>query len=236
VAVVIGVMNGKGGVGKTTLSIVIAGQVAVQKRRAVILDCDDRQNAMRWWQMCAKSGRRPDHLDVRSAADPRETGRALAKADQEAEFVICDLEGRNTDLAGFVLSRADMIVCPAQPTAPDMAGVIQVKQFLDRFEELRGRPVPMVCVVNRMTLILEHTNAYKKRTELAEKLGFGLLGTVVWNRKPYVEMMDGLGTVQTMDPQQEPVAKAQREAAALVSEIVGSIMQHRRAAATAAVA
>jgi hypothetical protein len=24
-----------------------------------------------------------------------------------------------------------MIVCPAQPTAPDMAGVIQVKQFLD---------------------------------------------------------------------------------------------------------
>src|SRR5215218_7848160 len=37
-----------------------------------------------------------------------------------------------------------MIVCPAQPTAPDMAGVIQVKQFLDRFEELRGRPVPMV--------------------------------------------------------------------------------------------
>ena len=103
----------------------------------------------------------------------------------------------------------------------------QVKQFLDRFEELRGRPVPMVCVVNRMTLILEHTNAYKKRAELAEKLGFGLLSTVVWNRKPYVEMMDGIGTIQTMDAQHEPVAKAQREAAALVSEIVGTIMQHR---------
>ena len=30
-AVVIGVMNGKGGVGKTTLSIVIAGQVAISE-------------------------------------------------------------------------------------------------------------------------------------------------------------------------------------------------------------
>jgi len=36
--------------------------------------------------------------------------------------------------------------------------------------------------------------------------------------------------------QHEPVAKAQREAAALVSEIVGTIMQHRSAAAPAAVA
>ncbi|CAA9265522.1 MAG: hypothetical protein AVDCRST_MAG93-2390, partial [uncultured Chloroflexia bacterium] len=69
-----------------------------------------------------------------------------------------------------------------------------------------------------------------------EKLGFGLLSTVVWNRKPYVEMMDGIGTIQTMDGQQEPVAKAQREAAALVGEIVGNIVQHRRAAASAAVA
>jgi chromosome partitioning protein len=67
---IVGVINQKGGVGKTTLATHIAGEWGMRGHRVVVVDADPQESAFDWSRMRALTGL-PKLFDVISLA--RET-------------------------------------------------------------------------------------------------------------------------------------------------------------------
>jgi chromosome partitioning protein len=218
-ALTIAVMNGKGGVGKTTVSILIAGQMAYQGLATTLIDCDDRQNARRWWRSCEKNGVRADRLDVKSAHQASLIGPVFAAAEKTSKIIVCDLEGRNTELAAPIIQRAHIVLSPTQPTVADFAGVIQVGHFIKSLAERGGVSPAFATVVNRMSVTLRHSDVYQNLEKLSAQLGVRMLKTELWDRNCYRRMVDGAGTLQSMLGDTAGLDKARTEAAQFVSEI-----------------
>src|SRR5260370_38591292 len=55
-AVIVAFLNHKGGVGKTTLALHVAGAWAVQGKRIVVIDTDSQGSALDWSEQRAKEG------------------------------------------------------------------------------------------------------------------------------------------------------------------------------------
>lgn len=53
---IVALLNQKGGVGKTTLALHLAGQWAGQCRRVVLIDADPQGSALDWSEQRAKEG------------------------------------------------------------------------------------------------------------------------------------------------------------------------------------
>ena len=45
------VISSKGGAGKTTVAILLAGEYALRGKRVLLIDADNRQNLSEWWKL-----------------------------------------------------------------------------------------------------------------------------------------------------------------------------------------
>jgi len=114
---IVGVINQKGGVGKTTLATHIAGEWGAKGHRVVVVDADPQESAFDWSRMRAYTGL-PKLFDVISLA--RETLRP--EYTTANEHVIIDGPSRNTALARSTVFASDLILIPIQPSSYDVWG------------------------------------------------------------------------------------------------------------------
>ncbi|MDW9906533.1 AAA family ATPase, partial [Sinorhizobium meliloti] len=63
----ISAVSGKGGAGKTTAVILIAGEYALQGKRVLLIDADGRQNLQEWWKRCEAKDNLPDNIELITA-------------------------------------------------------------------------------------------------------------------------------------------------------------------------
>lgn len=111
--------QGKGGVGKSTLSINLACQMAASQR-AVIIDLDEQRTVMKWRE-------RRDQLGE-GRAEPRAvfselTGLSGLVAKYRAEGVgtiLLDCPGRRAPIVNEAIRLADIILVPARPRDIDI--------------------------------------------------------------------------------------------------------------------
>src|SRR5258707_1487582 len=114
---IVGVINQKGGVGKTTLATHIAGELGVLGHRVVVVDADPQESALDCSCMRANSGL-PKLFDVISLA--RETLRPQYTTAND--HVIIDGPSRNVALARSTVLASDLILIPVQPSSYDVWG------------------------------------------------------------------------------------------------------------------
>jgi chromosome partitioning protein len=146
---IIGVINQKGGVGKTTLATHIAGELGVLGHRVVVVDADPQESAFDWSRMRLHSGL-PKLFDVISLA--RETLRPeYATAN---DHVIIDGPSRNTALARSTVLASDLILIPVQPSSYDVWGsgpiISMVSEAQALKPNLRAAFVINRCIVGTM--------------------------------------------------------------------------------------
>src|SRR6201995_3447736 len=87
-AAVIAAANAKGGCGKTTTILLLAGEYAAQGYRVHIIDADPGGRAMKW----GGGGTKPGSITV-SKADAATMRNAIESASREADVVLIDVEG-----------------------------------------------------------------------------------------------------------------------------------------------
>lgn len=103
----LGFCGEKGGLGKTTLALCVAGELARRGRRVLVLDCDENQHtAVRWATIAEARGGLTFDVAQRSLAQIRPSERF------EHEVVIFDLPGHRSPVVRAVAPLTELLVMP----------------------------------------------------------------------------------------------------------------------------
>lgn len=217
--VVIAAINGKGGAGKTTALMNIAGEYALRGGRVAMIDMDARNNLMKWWTDCQEKDAQPEGIEVYSHKTARGLERWKEENAETFGHVLIDTPGEDTAIVDPVIAAADLVISPIQPSKREVLGAIDSFVNVLRVNETLGRNCRHGVVRTRINITVRHTELYRKiRPIIENKVGTYLFRTEVFERNVYKDIHNGIGTLQ-MQEVTEAVAKARRETQALVEEI-----------------
>ena len=140
---IFGVLNQKGGVGKTTLSVNLAACLARTGARVLLIDADPQGSALDW-----AAARQSEPL-FSVVGFPRATiHKEIAQLGQGYEHLIIDGPPRVTDLARSAIMASDIVVIPVQPSPYDIWAAEEVVKLITEARVYKEN-IKSVFVVNR---------------------------------------------------------------------------------------
>src|SRR5262249_52785714 len=121
---IIVVANSKGGVGKSTLSVHLATWLHEQGHRVAFADCDAQHSSSQSMREAAPEVRafKPDSPDA--ILD------RLQRLAQEADYVVADGPGSNTEISRALLLRADLAIVPCKASMLEVRSLAQATSVL----------------------------------------------------------------------------------------------------------
>jgi chromosome partitioning protein len=215
-AMIIGVLNRKGGVGKTTIAINVAATLAVAGVRVLLVDADPQASALSW-----SSLRERDPLfAVVSMARPtlhREIPEIAAKFD----VVIIDGGPGVNDLGRAAILASDLVLIPVQPSPYDVWAAAETVQQIREARRFR-EGLKAAFIINRK--IANTAISRQAAVTLAQFEDLPVLPTALNQRVVYAESAaHGLAVIEVA-----PDSEAALEMGNLVQQIL--VEKERRAA------
>lgn len=227
------VVSSKGGAGKTTVAILLAGEYALRGERVLMIDADNRRNLSEWWKLSQDKDNVPANIDLVAASTQKGVEQALSQADHDV--VIMDSPGVDSVIANTIIGNCDIVISPVQANQDEIRSVGQAAENTADIAEDQGRAIPHGVVVTRIALTARSLEAYRFIRPFVAALreaGYPstLLQTELTERNCYREIRNGYGTLQMLDLT-EPVKKGRIEVSALLDEVEGLLRGNQGAAA-----
>ncbi|RVP06955.1 ParA family protein [Sinorhizobium meliloti] len=143
---VISLVSSKGGVGKTTSGVVLAGEFAAAGRNVVLIDADPNRPLEAWSRLRPLSSQLRIMVDdsAETVIDTIEEARA------GADFVIVDLEGTATDRIGFAVARSDLVLIPLQQSVLDANEAAKSVKLIRQMWKVANREIPYRAFYSRV--------------------------------------------------------------------------------------
>lgn len=136
----------KGGCGKSTLAVNIAGQLAQMGKDVCLLDAD-RQGSASEWVEYREEAKSP--LTIHSVSKYGNISETLSDLNQRYEFVVCDVAGRDSKELRYGMLVADILVSPLRPSQPDINTIPHLTEIFEQAKtinsSLRGLLVLNLC-------------------------------------------------------------------------------------------
>ena len=211
---VIALLNQKGGVGKTTLSVHLATALA-NGHKVLLVDADPQGSALDWSAQRESEGA-PARFPVIGL--PKETlHRELTPISLDYEWVVIDGPPRVNKIARSAIVASDFVVIPVQPSPFDIWAADDVVEIIDECAAIKPN-LPTWFLVNR--LILNTTLGHEVLDELSKR-PFPSFQTAIRNRQEYAKAArKGLTALET-----EPHGPAAEEIRAWAAEITAALDQ-----------
>lgn len=212
---VITIASSKGGVGKSTLCIALAGALTHRAAAVHIIDLDENRTAMRWYQQHAVAI--PGLSVVALApADLMAHLKEVAQHPQAPDYIFIDVAGVYEKALLQAMARSDLVIVPAQPSEPDLHEAIKVIRDLAELNDSFAGAIPYRVLLN----MVEPLDPHYQRYTLAEvtRLGLQRFETLVHKRAAYREAFLN-GAPPHVAPSRPATVKAVAELDALVREI-----------------
>lgn len=207
--------NTKGGAGKTTMALVVAGELAKRGFRVAMLDADPQQWVSRWMVRMAKMPKFSIIADI-DADNIEKTIKDLKKRN---DYVVVDLPGGVTPLLAKGLGLSDHVFVPVQGCALDAAGGAQVIDILKKLKSECDIHIAHSVALTRVSSIITTRALLAVKGMLAQQ-GVHVLATPLIERAAYRDMFDAGTLIDALDPEAvSNLAKAQDNARLLVDEI-----------------
>lgn len=227
--VTIAMLNPKGGVGKTTIALMVAGEMAERGVATALIDMDRRGNVVAWAEKAARRGLPLPRITIH---DGREATASEALQDWIAAspFAVIDLPGEETTAAAAAVALSDCVVTPMKVSEQDIAGARAAQRFVRRIGEGTRRAIPQLFVVNEITLNKERSILYRAFDELAASFGMRIAATRIREKDRLNRLTGTEGTLFTMRDDSEAWRSTAALGAHLTNEILTVIQDKRQAA------
>ena len=202
---IISILNQKGGVGKTTLSMHLARALQLQGANVTLVDSDPQGSARDWAAVC-------DDYPVPVIGIDRPTiGRDL-KIITKQDFIIIDGAPRSYDIIVSALKASDCVIIPVQPSPVDIWATSDLVDLVKQRIEVTDGKLKAAFVVSRA---IKGTKLGSKVLNTIADYGLPVLKTCITQRVIYPTVADN-GTT-ALD--QEPKGEAAEEINAFACEV-----------------
>jgi chromosome partitioning protein len=175
---VIVMANSKGGVGKSTLAVLLAVWLHERGRSVILADCDPQRSSSEWIKEAAP-GVKAVHL-----AGPDEVLNKLPRLAKQADYVIADGPGSNTEVSRALLLRADLAVVPCKASMLEVRALTQATAVLKQARDIR-KGLPKAKIV--LTMITKNYRLAQDMRDVAGLLRLSLMTTPLTLRQVYAD-------------------------------------------------
>lgn len=204
---IIGVLNQKGGVGKTTLSVNIAAALAHSGARVLLIDADPQGSSLDW-----SAAREGDPIFSVVGLPRASVHKEIGQVGQGYDHIIIDGPPRVTDLARSAIMASDLVLIPVQPSPYDVWAADEVVKLIQEATVYKEN-LKSVFVVNRK---IANTAIGRDVGEALAAYEMPILTSTVTQRVIYAEAAAQGKAVFEIDT----AGPAAAEIAALVAEIL----------------
>lgn len=204
---IIGVLNQKGGVGKTTLSVNIAAALAHSGARVLLIDADPQGSSLDW-----SAAREGDPIFSVVGLPRASVHKEIGQVGQGYDHIIIDGPPRVTDLARSAIMASDLVLIPVQPSPYDVWAADEVVKLIQEATVYKEN-LKSAFVVNRK---ISNTAIGRDVGEALAAYEMPILTSTVTQRVIYAEAAAQGKAVFEIDT----AGPAAAEIAALVAEIL----------------
>jgi chromosome partitioning protein len=209
----ISLASAKGGVGKSSLAILLSADFCLGRGwKVALLDSDLNQHSLAFGRKAKIPG-----LTVIGDVTEDNILPTLRQAETENDFVIIDLAGGSSTLALMALQRSHFVLVPTQTSLPDTRDAMKTIAQIDNAQELARAPIGRALIWTRIPTQFESRESKHLRKSL-EGRGVNIFRTALMERNS-IRNIHMTGKV----PRQ---ISAKDKAAANVTEIADELLHH----------
>lgn len=205
---IITICNQKGGTGKTTLCMQIAGSLGLRGHRILVVDADRQGTATRWASAASEDRPFPAALSGLSAAGEK-VHREVRKFVNDYDFIFVDCPpASESHITQSALMISDLALVPVIPSPPDLWASVGIRQVIhtiaDFNESLKAKLIINQLQLNTSMAVqvleilpefgIEQMKAQvKQRTVYRKSAAFGATVHLFGGRaKPAIDEIDAL--------------------------------------------
>lgn len=180
-AKIIAVCNQKGGSGKTTVSMQLAGTLAKRGHKVLVVDADPQGTATRWAASADDETPFPASVVGLSAANAK-VHREVKKFVEDYDFIIIDCPpAADSPVPQSALLIADLAVVPVIPSPLDMWAAVGIRQVIENVSSLNEQ-LQARLVINQSQ---PNTNLTREVMEILPEFGLPYCQTYLRQRVIY---------------------------------------------------
>lgn len=216
---VISFANPKGGAGKTTSALLLAGELASLGASVAIIDADPERWISQWGALPGK----PATVTIISDVSEDTIVDLVEETAGEHQFVIIDLEGTASLMVANAIGMSDLVVIPTQGASMDAKGASKTIKLIRNQARLAKREIPHAVLLTRVSAAVASRSLKNVREQL-DTAGIEVFTSSIVERAAYRDLLDFGGLLAKLDPKQvSNLDKAVQNAREFTEEVVARL-------------
>lgn len=216
---VISFANPKGGAGKTTTALILAGELAAKGAQITIIDADPEKWISQWGALEGK----PENITIISDVTEDSIPDQIDEASRTSQFIVVDLEGTASLMVANAIGMSDLVIIPTQGSSMDAKGGAKTIKLIRNQERMARRPIPHAVVLTRTSAAVT-SRALRNVQEQLASAGIEVFSTGIVERAAFRDLFDYGGLLADLDPTKvSNTAKARQNAQEFAGEVISRL-------------